>query len=150
MKRGATKGFSLIELMVVVTIIGILALLGVPGLTKATQRTAAIATANDVRVFTDAVKVYSVSTGQYPVTMTYTSIPAEIEGYIPTAWTDGDYSWFYINSSYYTYLYVYNLRFTAEQAIELDKIMDDGNIGTGEMRVAFNGSGLVYLFELNI
>jgi hypothetical protein len=33
--------------------------------------------------------------------------------------------------------------------VRLDSIIDDGNIATGDVRVAFNGSGLVYLFRYN-
>jgi hypothetical protein len=56
-------------------------------------------------------------------------------------------SGFYVYSTNYTYVYLYNLNFNAEQAVRLDSILDDGNIATGDVRVAFNGSGLIYLFK---
>lgn len=144
------RGFTLIELMVVVTTIGILALLGIPAIRVATERTAATAAANDVRVFAEAVEFYSTSQGDYPATMTYTQMPDDIAAYLPPIWKNGTYSWFYVKSSDFTYVYVYNLKFTTEQAIRLDSIIDDSNIATGNVRMAFDGSGLIYLFNIRI
>ncbi len=141
------SGFSIIELMVVVTTIGILALLGMPSVRSATDLTEATAAANDLRVFTEAVEFYSTATGGYPETMHYTNMPQEIAAYLPAVWKNGDYSWFYVNGVNFTYVYVYNLGFTAEQGVKLDSIIDDGNIATGRIRIALNGSGLVFLFE---
>lgn len=143
------RGFSLVELMVVVTTIGILALLSIPGVKQASDRTRATTAANDLRVFTDAIEFYSTSSGAYPTNMTYTQMPQDVDAYLPSIWKDGSYNWFYVNSNSYTYLYVYNLKFTPEQAVRLDSIIDDGNIATGNVRMAFNGSGLIYLFKLN-
>lgn len=141
------SGFSIIELMVVVTTIGILALLGIPGIRVAADRTEATATANDIRVFTEAVEFYSASEGDYPASMSYNRMPDAIAIYLPPLWKNGSYSWFYVNDRNFTYVYVYNLNFTPEQAVRLDSIIDDGNIATGEVRMAYNGSGLVYLFR---
>lgn len=141
------RGFTIIELMVVVTTIGILALLSTPGIRVAAARTEATATANDIRVFTEAVEFYSTAEGSYPATMTYTRMPPEIASYLPPLWKNGSYSWFYVNAGSFTYVYVYNLNFTAEQAVRLDSIIDDGNIATGDVRIAYNGSGLIYLFN---
>ncbi len=147
MRIKAQKGFTIVELMVVVTTIGILALLGMPGIKLAKERTEATAAANDLRVFTEAIEFYSSSEGGYPDTMTYTTMPQEISTYLPAIWKNGDYSWFYVKSDYFTYVYVYNLGFNAEQGVRLDNIIDDGNIATGTVRVAVNGSGLIYLFS---
>lgn len=143
------RGFSIIELMVVVTTIGILALLGIPGIRVAAERTEATAAANDIRVFTEAVEFYSTAEGGYPASMTYTRMPDSIASYLPPLWKNGGYSWFYVHDDNFTYVYVYNLNFTAEQAVRLDSIIDDGNIATGDVRMAFNGSGLIYLFQYN-
>jgi len=147
MQAKPPSGFSIIELMVVVTTIGILALLGIPGIRMAADRTEAIATANDIRVFSEAVEFFSTAEGTYPSSMTYTRMPDEIASYLPPLWKNGSYSWFYVNTTNFVYVYVYNLNFTAEQAVRLDSIIDDGNIATGEVRMAFNGSGLIYLFN---
>ncbi|WPJ97640.1 prepilin-type N-terminal cleavage/methylation domain-containing protein [Coraliomargarita algicola] len=143
------RAFSLIELMVVVTTIGILALLATPGIRNAVERTEATVTANDIRIFAEAIEFYSTAEGSYPEAMTYTRMPNEIASYLATPWKNGSYSWFYVNTENLTYVYVYNLNFTAEQAVRLDSMIDDGNIATGGIRMAYNGSGLVYLFRYN-
>lgn len=147
MKTQLKAGFTIVELMVVVTTIGILAMLGMPGIRMARERTQATATANDVRIFTEAIEFYSTAEGSYPDFMTYSSMPGDIADYLPPVWKNGAHSWFYVNSNSYTYVYLYNLNFTAEQAVRMDSILDDGNIATGNVRVAYNGSGLIYLFK---
>jgi prepilin-type N-terminal cleavage/methylation domain-containing protein len=149
MKADQSKGFTIVELMVVVTTIGILALLGMPGIRMAQERTQATATANDIRVFTEAIEFYSSSKGSYPGFMTYTSMPDDIAEYLPVVWKNGVHNWFYYSDNNYTYVYLYNLNFTAEQAVLVDSILDDANIATGSIRVANNGRGLIYLFRYN-
>ncbi|WP_269526129.1 type II secretion system protein [Coraliomargarita parva] len=149
MKQHTTNAFSLIELMVVVTTIGLLALLGVPGIRKTTERAEATSAANNIRVFADAVEFYATSHGSYPSYMTYTNMPPDVSAYLPSFWKDGSYSWFYNSTEDFTYVYVYGMKFTPEQGVQLDTILDDGNIATGNLRVAYNGSGMVYLFANN-
>ena len=43
---------------------------------------------------------------------------------------------FYVHDTQFTYLYVYGLQFTTEQAVTLDATIDDGNIATGDVRIA--------------
>jgi prepilin-type N-terminal cleavage/methylation domain-containing protein len=140
------RGFSLIELMVVITVIGILAMLASPRVMAAARRAEATTTANDIRVFTNAIEFYSTSEGAYPGIMSYSWMPESIEGYLPHSWTDGTYSWFYANNGTLTYILVYNLDFTPEQSIRLDSIIDDGNIATGKMIIGPGGTGLLYAF----
>ncbi len=147
MQAKHSRGFSLIELMVVVTIIGILALFAIPGIRQAKERTEATTVGNDLRVFSDAVEFYSTATGSYPSSMSYTKMPEEIGSYLPTVWKNGTYNWLYFKGRDLAYIYVYNLNFSTEQGIRLDSIVDDGNIATGHVRVAFNGTGFIYLFD---
>ncbi len=133
--------------MVVVATIGILAMLGVPGITKAAQRTQAVATGNDIRVFSEAIEFHATASGDYPENMTYTSMPPEVGAHLPALWKDGTYSWDYVHSDELTFLFINGLQFTTEQAVTLDKTIDDGNIATGNVRIAFNGNGLFYLFR---
>jgi hypothetical protein len=79
--------------------------------------------------------------------MSYTDMPGNIEEYLPAVWKNGTLNWFYVNSTSFTYVYLYNLDFSAEQALLVDSVLDDGNIATGDVRMAFNGSGLIYLFR---
>ncbi|CAA6680198.1 MULTISPECIES: prepilin-type N-terminal cleavage/methylation domain-containing protein [unclassified Lentimonas] len=147
MQNKPPRGFSLVELLVVVSVISILALLAVPEVMTAAHRAKTTVTANDIRVITKAIEYYSTAKGAYPARMSINSLPEPIKGYLPKIWTDGTYSWSYRNSDKFTYFYVYNLDFTPEQALHLDSIVDDGNIGTGKMVIGMGGSGLMYLFK---
>jgi prepilin-type N-terminal cleavage/methylation domain-containing protein len=141
------RGFSLIELMVVITVIGILALLAVPGVMVAAQRAEATATASDIRTFLHAIEFYTSSEGAYPAIMDSWRMPDSIKDYLPHTWTDGTYKWFYVNNNGFIYIYFFNLNFTPEQMLRIDSIIDDGNIGTGRTIIAFKGTGLVHLFQ---
>jgi prepilin-type N-terminal cleavage/methylation domain-containing protein len=140
-------GFSIIELMVVVTTIGILALLSIPGIRVAAERTEATATANDIRVFTQAIEFYSSTESDYPASMKYNQMPDKIASYLPAQWKNGSYSWYYVNTESFIYIYVYNLDFTTEQTVLVDSIIDDGNLATGNVRRAYQGGGIFYLFQ---
>lgn len=147
MQNPRKLGFSIIELMVVVTTIGILALLGLPGVQHAREVTEATTTASDLRVFTGAVEYYTSAEGMYPARMTYDNMPGKIAEYLPSKWKNGEYSWLFVDSRRLTYVYIYGLNFSAEQAVRLDAIVDDGNVAKGRVRTAINGTGIIYLFN---
>lgn len=148
MKLNQQAGFSLIELMVVVTTIGIVAMLGIPAFQKSTRRAEAITIANDMNKFVQAVELYSTSEGAYPLTMNYTTMPQQVSDYLPGKWKNGYYVWQYYNFGYLVAMVARNLNFTAEQAITLDSAIDDGNISTGNLRIIPNG--MIYFFHLNL
>lgn len=140
------QGFSLIEIMIAVTVLGIIALLWIPSYRLIVDKSEATTTANDMRTFTDAVEFYSTAEGSYPSSMNHSAIPDLISQYLPAVWRNGDLSWSYVNTSENIYVQLNNLGFTAEQFLRLDHIIDDGNIVTGNARVAIGGSGMVYHF----
>ena len=148
MKPSNLRAFSIIELVLVVSILGILTLVGFPGFRSVKDRTVATVTANDIKVFADALEIFSTETGSFPDVMTYTRMPDGVSSALPNVWKDGKYSWNYFNTSSYTLLYITDLRFTAEQAVLVDSMIDDGNIAGGAMRVGVNGTGLMYFLEL--
>ena len=119
-----------------------------PTIRVAADRTEAMAAANDLRVFTESIEFYSSAEGGYPATMTYEFMPDSIAGYLPAAWKNGEYNWFYINAGRLVYAYFFNLGLTTEQLIRIDSIIDDGNITSGDIRLAFGGNGFFYIFQL--
>ncbi|ADE55815.1 type II secretion system protein [Coraliomargarita akajimensis] len=147
MKRENLSGFSIIELMVVITVIGIVAMLGIPNFTNIKHRTEATVTANDLRKFADALKVYNLQNGGYPATLSSSNLPDAVSQNLPAAWKNGQYRWEYTSTDQYTFVLVYSLHFTSEQAVRVDKIIDDGNIAMGNVKMAPAGAGLVYIFE---
>lgn len=64
--RGAQAGFSLIEIMVVVVIMGILAALVVPNLLDRPDQARAVAARQDIGALMQALKLYRLDNGRYP------------------------------------------------------------------------------------
>jgi len=68
LSRGAARGFTLIEIMVVVVIMGILAALIVPKLMGRTDDARIIAAKQDIATVMQALKLYKLDNQRYPTT----------------------------------------------------------------------------------
>ncbi|MDH4190358.1 MAG: type II secretion system major pseudopilin GspG [Betaproteobacteria bacterium] len=64
--RGFASGFTLVEIMVVVVIIGILAVLVVPRVVGRTDEARAVAAKQDIAAIMQALKLYRLDSGRYP------------------------------------------------------------------------------------
>lgn len=80
-------GFSLVELVVVVVIIGVLASLGVPRLRTATTRARAAVLVNDVRTVRQAAFDYFVDHNAWPPATEPGQVPEGLDGYLPDGFT---------------------------------------------------------------
>lgn len=58
------RGFTLVEIMIVVSIIALLAAIGVPSLLRARKRSQATAVKNDLRLIDDAIAEYAMETSK--------------------------------------------------------------------------------------
>ncbi|CAH0064809.1 MAG TPA: type II secretion system protein GspG [Pseudomonas sp.] len=65
-RKARQKGFSLIEIMVVVVIIGILAALIVPRLMDRPDQARVVATRQDIAALMQALKLFKLDNGRYP------------------------------------------------------------------------------------
>ncbi len=68
LRPGRQTGFSLIEIMVVVVIMGVLAALIAPNLLNRPDQARAIAARQDIGTLTQALKLYRLDNGRYPTT----------------------------------------------------------------------------------
>ena len=66
--RLRNKGFTLIEVMVVMVILGILAAIIVPKIMNRPDQARVVAASNDIRSIMSALKLYRLDNGQYPTT----------------------------------------------------------------------------------
>ncbi|MBN2302433.1 MAG: type II secretion system protein GspG [Lentisphaerae bacterium] len=64
--RGGSEGFTLIEVLLVVAIIGVLATIGVLNLPGKQKRAMINATRGKIDSIATAVKIYEIDTGQFP------------------------------------------------------------------------------------
>lgn len=78
------KGFTLIELMIVVVIIGILAAIAIPKYQNVTTNAKAATIIGDTRVLLNAAQLYLTEKGEYPPDcIDFNSIPEGMEEYLP-------------------------------------------------------------------
>jgi general secretion pathway protein G len=73
-KLSSQKGFTLLELLVVIVVIGILALLVIPNLTSAPKKARDIQRKTDMRAVQKALEEYYVSNSAYPSSATYCAL----------------------------------------------------------------------------
>lgn len=68
LRRRAQAGFTIIEIMVVVVIIGILAMIIIPKFMSAPDRARTVKVKEDIRVIGNALDMYKLDNGSYPTT----------------------------------------------------------------------------------
>lgn len=132
-----SRGFTLVEIMVVVVIIGLLAGMAVVALKHTRERALATRITNDLRQFRTAFQAFNLQNAGWPPATTAGTIPAGMEGYLAAAYLNtrepgGAYSWAGTSGQ---------IRFTTLSATSatmqmVDTAIDDGNLSTGEFTQA--------------
>ncbi|MFM8467969.1 MAG: type II secretion system major pseudopilin GspG [Oxalobacteraceae bacterium] len=92
-RRGCSRGFTLIEIMVVVVIMGVLAALLVPRLMGRTDDARVIAAKQDIATLMQALKLYRLDNQRYPTNEQglQALISKPSGGPIPPNWKTGGY-----------------------------------------------------------
>lgn len=80
--EGAGKGFTLVEIMVAVAVIGLLASIAVPSFRKVQLNSSAARVMNDLRVYSGAFQRFNLEFGYWPEPQPAGTLPAEMDGYI--------------------------------------------------------------------
>ena len=96
--------FTLVEIAVVVTIIGILAALAVPHYKRVKESSIISTLENDLRIFSQEFMQYELNFGAYPDTSTSGTYPNGMADRISGAWTQpsvigGTYRWVYASNN---------------------------------------------------
>jgi prepilin-type N-terminal cleavage/methylation domain-containing protein len=132
--RPRPAGFTLVEIMIVVVIIGLLAAMAIPAFQRSRQRSQAARLTNDFRQFDSAFQRYLLENGAAPPASTGPGVvPAGMAGYLPTAFTlpsplGGSYMWSGPSSN------IVLLGTSASDSVMtmVDTALDDGNLATGD------------------
>ena len=137
-------GFTLVEIMIVVVILGLLAAMALPAMQRVQNRARASRYANDFRQFDAAFQRFAMETGVFPpVAALGGAIPAGMTGYLPAAYTQpasmgGMYGW----SGPSNYIIVQGGKETDAVMQSVDAILDDGDLSKGAfIKVAAIGYG---------
>lgn len=139
------RGFTLVEIMVVVVIIGLLAGLALVALRHTRERALATRITNDMRQFRTAFQAYALQFDGWPPAGAAGTIPTGMEGYLAAAYLNtrepgGAYSW----SGASGQIQFETLSATVDSMQMVDSALDDGNLATGD----FTGSGTSFRLQL--
>lgn len=153
--RGArAAAFTLVEIMVTVTIISLLAAAAIPAFQAVKRKTLATTVANDLRTFSSAFDAYAHEMGGWPAEVAAGVLPPEMVNRLKaTAWTrvtpaGGQYNWDYKQIHAGTrYTAAIAISSTALSPVNLDpdlllaidRLIDDGNLATGNFFLGADG-----------
>jgi prepilin-type N-terminal cleavage/methylation domain-containing protein len=157
----SAAAFTLIELMVAVTILSLLILVAVPAYQKIQRKARTAAIVNDLRVFAAAFQAHAHDSGWPPETpagvvpagMTGEELKADV--WLRPTPIGGNFDW-ENNQLYYAVHYQAIIAITdtpaapmlvdLEQLLDIDRAIDDGDLSTGNFRLGF-GNGVIFIIE---
>jgi prepilin-type N-terminal cleavage/methylation domain-containing protein len=152
------RGFTLVEIMIVVLIVSVLCTVAVPVFARVKAKAKTSAIVNDFRVFAGAFAAYAHERGAWPADAAAGALPPEMAGRIDSdAWSrktpmGGQYNWennqMHFGTRYQGCIVISAtaaspLPLDVDTLLEIDRSIDDGNLLNGNFRV---GTGIVPLF----
>lgn len=149
------EGFTLVEIMIAVMIIGLLAALALPGFARARERVQMTLFVSDLRTFVHAAEQFVLETGAYPEDSSSGEIPTGLAPFLrsPDAWTggtpigglwDAELNSFGIVSAIGAHV---TGGVPAHMLAGIDEMLDDGNLSTGVFRQISGGRYYYVLAE---
>lgn len=155
-----TRAFTLVEIMMVVTIIGIIAALGMPAIQRVQLKARANVLINDLRTYSQAFNTYAQENSRFPRDSGKGRVPVGMENALGPTWTEstpigGLYNYQYRKRALGTLytagiLLAHNGRndrvSTDRNLLQIiDNQIDDGNLTTGQFLL--NGNRPFYVIE---
>jgi prepilin-type N-terminal cleavage/methylation domain-containing protein len=133
--------FTLVEIMIVVSIIALLAVMALPSFLRARQHAQNAKFENGLRVATDAFQMYAMEHNAYPADANRGVLPTGMALYFgPTFdWTKptpigGSWDWDYEVFGFTAGVSVVESTADVEQVTDIDAKIDDGDLSTGAFK----------------
>jgi prepilin-type N-terminal cleavage/methylation domain-containing protein len=151
MHRGTRLfGFTLVELAVAVSIIGILAALALPAFQRSRDNARIGALQNDIRLYEQEFDTFELDNGFYPPSVSTPGVfPTGMEDRMSPAWKlpsplGGTYRWVYTTeedpADRVAYIDIVHsaanpIAIDPDRLIDIDETLDDGNPSTGTLQL---------------
>jgi prepilin-type N-terminal cleavage/methylation domain-containing protein len=144
-------GFTLVEIMIVVVLIGLLCMMAIPALNRVREKSQRTRFISDLRTFSQAFETYNMQNGVWP--------PNAGTGVLPTgmtaqdikvaAWTTqknslgGRWNWDQNNFGAIAAISTTNVTASDATMLKIDRQIDDGDLTSGMFQK--NGTRFVYM-----
>ncbi|WOO39574.1 type II secretion system protein [Rubellicoccus peritrichatus] len=135
-----TRGFTLVEVMIVVVIIGLLAVMALPAFRKVRMNSQNARFISDLRMFRGAAENYTLAEGVFPGDGSSGVLPAGLEEYIkPSDFQvrsplGGSWDMEFEDSGVTFAIGVVDYTVSPEQIQMIEERFDDGDTATGNLR----------------
>jgi prepilin-type N-terminal cleavage/methylation domain-containing protein len=144
-------GFTLLEIIVAVTVIGFLAAMAIPAFRVMREKSQAARIAGDLRAFRTAFTTYSLENAGWPPSGGAGEIPEGMRTALPANWREespigGYWQWESDPDAGTATIVLSGGLMTRSVYVEVDEMIDDGDISAGSL--TFDGSGLRLALDL--
>lgn len=136
-------GFTLVEIMVAVVLIGLLAALAIPAFQRVQRASNNGRLVNDLRVFSQAFEIYNSQNGSWPDGAAAGVVPStpftmtgefKVAPWAATTVIGGNWQWERDTADFIAGVSIVNFTCDDLQLTEIDTRLDDGNLTTGHFR----------------